>query len=85
MNHDDLNLDALANDDGPGMTEQEISDNGKEILWLTDEMAPPENIAYSLRRIDSGLSELLETQERIASALETLAQAAKDAAKVFAG
>ena len=85
MNHDDLNLDALANDDGPGMTEQELNDNGKEILWLTDEMAPPENIAYSLRRIDSGLSELLETQERIAASLEVLAQAAQAAAKAFAG
>lgn len=88
---DALNLSALTSDDGPGFTEQELSDNGKEILWLADEMPPPENISYTLRRMDAGLSELLEIQtatvetlREIAGHLATLAGAAKSAAAALA-
>lgn len=88
---DALNLDALTGEDGPGFSEQELAENGKEILWLADEMPPPENIAYTLRRMDAGLSELLETQaatvevlREISGHLATLAGAAKSAAAALA-
>ena len=88
-----LNLSALEGVDLAGeMTEQELEDNGKEILWLSDEMPPPENIAYSLRRLDAGLFELLELQtrqtaatERGAKALEHIAALAAKVAAQFEG
>lgn len=90
---DALNLSALEGVDLAGeMTEQELEDNGKEILWLSDEMPPPENIAYSLRRLDAGLSELLEMQARLtestdraAKALEQIAALAAKVAAQFEG
>lgn len=74
---DDLDLSALEGDnlDAGNMTEAELAESGKEILWLTDEMAPPENIAYSLRRMDAGISELLGVAEQEATALERIATA----------
>ena len=87
-NLDSLNLDALEGDDG--MTLEEIEASAKDLLWASDEMPPPENIAYSMRRIDSGLSELLEfsartseATERIANSLERIATAAEGAAKAL--
>ena len=89
---DALNLSALEGVDLEGelMTETELEENGKELLWLSDEMPPPENVAYSLRRLDAGLSELLEITsaqgtalERIAAALEKIAGRAEKIADAF--
>ena len=89
---DALNLSALegVDLDGELMTETELEENGKELLWLSDEMPPPENVAYSLRRLDAGLSELLEITsaqgtalERIAAALEKIAGRAEKIADAF--
>jgi len=84
----DLDLSALQDDplpvdpgplpvDPDAMTEDELQERGKEALWLSDEMEPPQNVAYSLRRIDGALGEIMEAlqesttaQERIATALE---------------
>lgn len=82
---DALNLSALEGVDLAGeMTEQELEDNGKEILWLSDEMPPPENIAYSLRRLDAGLSELLEMQARLAESTDRAAMALERIANIAA-
>lgn len=82
---DALNLSALEGVDLAGeMTEQELEDNGKEILWLSDEMPPPENIAYSLRRLDAGLSELLEMQARLAESTDRAAMALEQIANIAA-
>lgn len=92
MKDDEMNLSALDGVDLEGelMTEAELAENGKELLWLSDEMPPPENVAYSLRRLDAGLYDLIEIQagqgtalERIATALERIADRADAVAKEF--
>ena len=89
---DALNLSALegVDLDGELMTEAELEANGDELLWLSGEMKAPENVAYSLRRMDAGLTELLEITsaqgsalERIAAALEKIAGRAEKIADAF--
>lgn len=80
-------LSALSGDGFPGddlPTEDELAEHGKEALWLSDEMPPPENVAYSLRRIDAALGEILEISERSVSAQERIAAALEAALLAFA-
>lgn len=86
----DLDLSGLAEGPIPGdggkneMTVEELQEHGKEILWASDEMPPPENVAYSLRRIDGALGEIIEGVERVAIAQERIAKALEQALTIFA-
>ena len=96
---EELNLDGLTEigksefpgGDGDGLTEKELQEHGREILWENDELpgGDAQNVAYSLRRMDAGLSELLEISERQAIAAERIADALGEllgvAVKAFSG
>lgn len=81
MSLDKLNLDGLEKEDL-----ENIEANALDILWQSDELpgGPAQNVAYSLRRLDAGLGELLEhsergtaTGDRIADAADRIADAAE--------
>ena len=76
-----LNLDGL---DGLNLAENPGSDpenllgddvDPKALLWESGEMAPPEDVAFSLQQLCAAAGENLETGARVVSALERIAAA----------
>lgn len=76
-----LNLDGL---DGLNLAENPGSDpenllgddvDPKALLWEAGEMAPPEDVAFSLQQLCAAAGENLETGARVVSALERIAAA----------
>lgn len=81
-----LNLDGL---DGLNLAENPGSDpenllgevDPKALLWEAGEMAPPEDVAFSLQQLCAAAGENLETGTRVASALERIAAALESLSK----
>ena len=75
MSLEELNLSKLTEIDEL----QQIESEAKDLLWANDELpgGAPENVAYSLRRLDAGLGELLELSERGTATGDRLADCAE--------